>query len=532
MYQYKVFIKDGLDLTGLPIANETCVSFNIEVDLLSTATSSFVLLNMPSNIKEGDVLGLVSPYGEIIYTGVINAIELEEITCRPILSIFNDEWKWHNPTQTTIEGKLVSIVNGDFINSSDPMISDRFPFTCTASSSTTGDFESQDDTFVIDFETMLMNMYSSYGIITDISVPFGETTPTIVFKKSTHSSVKIGNNVLSIQNMTPLTEVFETNKLVIYDNEGNNLRGTYYATKNGITTNANDPLRLPVTKTKYVFNTDDSLDDIKNENLQEEIYNHRITFDLLLDNGLYDFADWELGMPVEIWYNGEYYSTVFTRYAMSKEEGEDVAFVSVTCGKVRNTLTQKINAKEEEDNEKFLTAGEVNSVISTAMGDCVVTTTNVNPSSALGGTWELIDKEFTPSTSTRYEAVVTLDNASSATVYVSRNGHILALEYAVTTNVELGDTAVTLVTLDYSSVGVSRIAHSEYCLLESDGGNGIVMASLGVTNGALNSYDVVTKTSGGTIASGSTLNGIIHCPVHYTQMLDSFCNKFYWRRVS
>lgn len=342
MSPYRVFIKDCLDLDGLPVANSVCLTFSITKDLLSIATSNFTLLDTPTNIKDGDVLGLVDPYGTVIYTGVIKTIG-DTIQCRDITALFNDNWKYHDNSQTTIEGKIKKIIEDDFINSSDPMVSDRFPFTVSASSSTSGTIETKDDTAVMDFQTFLMNMYDVYGVITDIKVPFNGS-PTIELKQATHPSIKVGNNALPVQNMTPLTEVFETNKLVIYDKEGTTLRGTYYTTTQGITTNAADPLRLPVTKTKFIFNTDDPLDDIKQENLQEEIFNHKINFDLLLNNGLYDFYDWELGMPLEIWYNGEYYSTIFTKYSMTKDMNIDVTTVSITCGKVRNTLTEKINS--------------------------------------------------------------------------------------------------------------------------------------------------------------------------------------------
>lgn len=343
-YNYRVFIKDCLALDDLPIANSICLTFQVNKDLLSPATSTFTLLDMPTNIKNGDVLGLVDPFGTVIYTGVIQSIG-DTITCREITSIFSDQWKYRTASGlATIEGKLKNIIDTDFIGSSDPMVADRFPFTVTASGQTTGSLEEKEATFVMDFETLLFQMYDLYGIITDISVPF-RGTPTIRIAKSSASSVKVGNNVLQVRNMTPFTEVFEANKLVIYNKEGTTLRGTYYTTPQGITTNANSPLRLPVTKTVFIFDTDTPLNDIKAANLQEQIYNHRITFDLLLNNGLYDFYAWELGMPLEIWYNGAYYSTIFTGYSMAKDMNVDVAAVSITCGRVRNTLTERLNAR-------------------------------------------------------------------------------------------------------------------------------------------------------------------------------------------
>ena len=349
-YSYRVFIKDCLDLADVPVASSVCTAFSVNKDLLSTATSDFTLLEIPNNIKVGDILGLVDPYGTVIYTGVINSIG-DTISCREIQSMFSDQWKWHDPTSgtiNTVEKKLRSIILSDFAGSSDPMVADRFPFTSTkvvASSSTSGTFETQESNYTMDFEQLLFWAYDTYGVKTEIEIPFGAVSPTITLKKATHGAVKVGNNVLPVRNMTPLTEVFETNKLVIYNNEGTTLRGTYYATTGGVTTNSASPLRPPVTKTKYIFNTDDALADIAKENLQDQIYNHRITFDLILNNGIYDFYTWELGMPISIWYNGAFYSTLYTKYNLSKEPGVDVAAVSITCGKVRNTLTERLNAK-------------------------------------------------------------------------------------------------------------------------------------------------------------------------------------------
>lgn len=357
MYQYRCFIKDGLNLGGMPIANAVCLSFTLNKDLLSTATSNFELLVMPTNIKNGDVLGLVDPYGTVIFNGVINSIG-DTITCRDITALFDDEWKWHDPGNSTIEQKLKSIITSDFKNSSDPMIADRFPFTITASSSTTGTWTAQDTNYVVNFQSLLYEMYNTYGVITDIQVPFSGT-PTITLKQATHPSVKIGNNTLVVQNMTPLTEIFELNKLVIYNSDGTTLRGTYYTTTSGITTNENSPLRPSVVKTKYIFNTDDDLADIAQENLQEEIYNHKVEFDLILNNALYDFFDWELGMPIEIWHNGMYFSTIFTKYSISKAQNEDVYMVSVLCGKVRNTLTEKLNAARDEQTMSMYTGDVV-----------------------------------------------------------------------------------------------------------------------------------------------------------------------------
>lgn len=354
MLQYRIYIKDGLDLGGMAIANVPCTSFSIDRDLLTTATSRFEVLEMPKNIKNGDVLGLIDPYGTIVYNGVIEAIE-EDITCRQMLSMFNDKWRWYDPSETTIEGKIANIINTDFVNSSDPLIASKFPFTVTTTSATEGTFEQHtktvdqqevpSKTHTENLEKFFYELYDIWGVNIDIVVPFN-TQPTITIGQAPTNSIKIGNNALIVRNLTPFTEIFEKNKLVIYDKDGENLRGTYYATTNGITTDASDPLRLPVVNTEFVFDTDKDLDEIKKEKLQEEMYNHKITFDLLIDNQLYNFYDFVLGMPFEVWYYSDYFSTIFTGYELSLQNGSDLSQVSITCGKVRNKLTEIINDTE------------------------------------------------------------------------------------------------------------------------------------------------------------------------------------------
>lgn len=352
MQQYRIFVKDSLDLTNRPVSTVICPSFTIKRDLLGSASSTFAPLEIDSNVKEGDVLGLIDPYGTIVYTGVIKSIG-DTIQTQQLLELFNDKWKWYDPSATTIEEKIQTIIEQDYINSSDPMITARFPFTVSTSSATEGTFEQHTVTvdqqevasqkYVTNLMKFLYELYEQWGVIVDIQIPYEPGTPTITIGQATTNSVKIGNNALPIQNMTALTEIFETNRLLIYNKDGDTLRATYYGTTGGITDDADDPLRLPVTKTAYVFDTDKDVNEIVSEHLQEEMLNHKLEFDMLLDNKLYSFFDWELGMPFEVYFNSAYYSTIFTGYSMTRRTDHDATAVHIVCGKVRNSLTDIIN---------------------------------------------------------------------------------------------------------------------------------------------------------------------------------------------
>jgi hypothetical protein len=79
---------------------------------------------------------------------------------------------------------------------------------------------------------------------------------------------------------------------------------------------------------------------------------------------------------------------------------------------------------------------------------------------------------------------------------------------------------------------VSSLTHKKYTNGFSDGGNGIIMTAL-ESDGNLITVDVVEKGDASTtIPIGS------NCFVEFTHeistehMLDSACNKFYWRRTA
>lgn len=352
MRQYRIFIKDSLNLTDRPVSTVVCPSFTVKRDLLGSASSTFNPLEIDSNVKEGDILGLIDPYGSILYTGVIKSIG-DNIQTQQMVELFHDKWKWYDPADATIEGKIKTILETDYTQSTDPMVADRFPYTVSTTSSTPGTFEQHTVTvnqqevpsqkYVTDLMKFLFDLYDQWGVIVDVHVPYEANTPTISIGQATGNTVKIGNNVNPITDMTALTEIFETNRLFIYNKDGDTLRATYYGTTGGITSDPTDPLRLPVTKTKYVFDTDKDPAEIVSEHLQEEMLNHKLEFSMLLDNNLYQFFDWNLGQTIEIWYNGNYYSTLFTGYTFRKQEGSDLTSVDVVCGKVRNTLTEILN---------------------------------------------------------------------------------------------------------------------------------------------------------------------------------------------
>ncbi len=407
---YRAFVKDSLHLNSLPKQFFKVLSANVAVDKLTSASSSFVLAEeILDNIIEGDVFFLYFPNGKIVYKGVITSIEGNSIQTSQIESLFNIDWFYRTNKKTYLEeeihdifkdfmtGRIGDIVttlptanadnyhknrvyfvkNGSnydqyrinkvlndetqtysyqmdkvgttasgYISSiTDTMLTNKFgAFSLSYTNSQSKHLTSVEDmTSTRNMEEFIYNLFSRFGVVFDINIPY-EGQSSIHIWTPSYGSIKISNNTKNIIGINPKTETEEDNKLIIMSTTGQ-FRTTYYATKNGIVTNSADTNRLPVINNKIIY-SDDSVTDIKNEYLKSEMYNHEIKFDMVIDNDIYDFYSWNLGQPLEIYYRGAYYDTIFTGYSYSIQQGEKVSIVSVTCGKVRTKLTDLINMKK------------------------------------------------------------------------------------------------------------------------------------------------------------------------------------------
>lgn len=162
-----------------------------------------------------------------------------------------------------------------------------------------------------------------------------------------------------------------------------------------------------------------------------------------------------------------------------------------------------------------------------------VTSTNENPSSYLGGTWTLYDKQFSYkyfSGQTDNSPFTPTSNTSSYKLYLHRYGHELHMKFIIIPAVNITDTIILLGTLNYEMLGVTEIVYGMEVPAQSDAGHSIVMMNL-YTSGELKAYDVIGVTNHNMPSD----NEIVYCTVAHvspTDMHDSACDKFFWKRTA
>lgn len=166
------------------------------------------------------------------------------------------------------------------------------------------------------------------------------------------------------------------------------------------------------------------------------------------------------------------------------------------------------------------------------VGSVYVTSTNTNPSSTLGGTWTLTDKEFSYA-SFAIADVFTANstNCTSLTGTIIRNNHFFTIYFALTPKVAITDSTLKMGQIKLSSIGASSINTQVYSSM-SDGGQAVYTFQI-TSDGTFNTTDVMVRgSSTASSAASQAVNGYTIIPVTTSQMADSACSRFFWKRTA
>lgn len=342
---YRVYFKGRFALGEKAYGYSRVLSFNIREDLLTTQNSSLKLLAVPNAAEIGDVIILVDEYGSKMYTGVIKNIEENQMDVKDILTLFDDNdfytpGNYSNKNCNTRTRFILEHYRNS--NSNDIKITnliDQFNITESDNYLRSWGYD-YTEVHTLNIYEQLLKMFNDYAVKISIDIPIGEGIPTIDTGPVETSVHKLIDNTVILPSMTPSVEIQETNKLIIYSEDGSKKRADYFLTNEGITQNPNELTRLNVVNTKIV-NSDDEINTIVSSNLGKEMYNHKIVVDLVINNKLYDYFNFVLGGKFEVSSNRRYFNTVWTAYELNLDENATLDIVTMTFGKVRTKASER-----------------------------------------------------------------------------------------------------------------------------------------------------------------------------------------------
>jgi hypothetical protein len=170
------------------------------------------------------------------------------------------------------------------------------------------------------------------------------------------------------------------------------------------------------------------------------------------------------------------------------------------------------------------------------VGSVYITSTKSAPTH-LGGTWQLIKKDFSYKYTNEVDAeagmfVPNKDVVSSYDLRFSRQGDCFKIRLYIVLAVDVADATVTLGTFNMNALGLSGLKFAMFGVpIMCDGGNGILNAYFN-TNGVLECRDILNKYAETVMAAGSAgyLSLSISCADD--EKLDNACDKFYWKRTA
>lgn len=192
------------------------------------------------------------------------------------------------------------------------------------------------------------------------------------------------------------------------------------------------------------------------------------------------------------------------------------------------------------DNETIITAANLNNIQDELIrlggffpiGSCYTTSTNTNPSTWLGGTWELIDKRFKGAvlSGATLFTINSTNISSLSSCYAVLSGNTIDMRISVVNAVAFSDTALQIGTINLSAIGVDTKFHitkyltSCYC----DAANAVTSFTVANSTGVV----TVTESAGNSGSTGLTYHFHITASLKYTTMLDNFCDQFIWKRTA
>ena len=358
-------------------------SAKIVEDMMAKSTSTIIVDSVPSLYQSNMPLILLNSKGKQIYCGSIKSIKENEIICREPLSV-TDADTVIEPTPLLSNANIIrytaSIVGGflagypkiDWTNGTGttPIQINWFlnrlgrPYIVGEENYI---YFSEDRNYMVnapvvegtsvksleDYLFELANQFMIHfkaSLVTDSST---KKTRVMLTSANTFAQTKIafGNNIEDISDVTVEVEEAEANVLEVFASSGDTVRGIYGAKTDGTIKKMPDAfadidsnfLAYTNCKLKTVC-SDDSIITLKAQYLSSAFFNHKITFIVDLSKGNFTLDDLQLGRRVSFYYGNKMYESLITaREYEINENIDDIKSVKLTLGKVRNTLTSKLN---------------------------------------------------------------------------------------------------------------------------------------------------------------------------------------------
>lgn len=166
------------------------------------------------------------------------------------------------------------------------------------------------------------------------------------------------------------------------------------------------------------------------------------------------------------------------------------------------------------------------------VGSIHITDQNVNPGTALGGTWELIDKRFSNSSGSSGFSYNNINTENGTFTWV-RKAKSITFRLNWANKIPYDDAEDQIGTFNISSFGLSGAPYMQYVFGQSDGFDCVLLLRVNYSDGVgqITVVDTIYKYVQPT-HTGASFNLLFDLMFTDSQMSDAACNQFVWRRTA
>lgn len=368
-------------------------SASIVEDMMGRSVSTIVLDKMPASITTDMPIIITDQLHKQVFIGIVKAINGDAIGVYEPLSILDtdffmdtDDFSGYSITlfvERVLNQTILGILKLGALTKMNPFVVKKW-----------SSFEVDDETYYIYLDKRLNNLSNAPAVtsaevvnaedyILNLANDFvivvkpkylqnrdplqqywqwgGQAISLDVVNPNLYTKLTFGNNSEEISNISIDVAEAEYTVLQVYNEAGTTLRGIYAVKNDGTIAKVSADIDINTfpadihdfianenCKVKVV-NSNEQILLLKSQYLSNSFLNHKITFDVDLTTGVFRLEDFELGRPVDFYYGNKLYKSMVTaREYYITEDNDDITTVHITLGRVRQSLTTKMNMRKKK----------------------------------------------------------------------------------------------------------------------------------------------------------------------------------------
>lgn len=169
----------------------------------------------------------------------------------------------------------------------------------------------------------------------------------------------------------------------------------------------------------------------------------------------------------------------------------------------------------------------------------VTSDADYRPANKIGGEWTLMDKHlrssFYDNENTTGLVTLTDSNCSAYNVLINVYDHEahISISFNLKNSISSDfETNFILGTLDFSKLGFNKSSCTAYSVMATESSNAVCVTTLAYDTGKITCHDIFMQRGNTQINAGDAIRVDFIVKIPINDMINGYCNKFFWKRTA